>query len=667
MLRKKTLFLTLLALLLVPLIITFAPLLKHTEEKTSITHLEPRTADSKSGGGYIMDTEAPYSWIEISGSNYLTTASEADDDFSSIDISLDGWSFEFYETKYDTVYVSSNGYLTFGYDYPAETGGEIPGVGPNNNDTIALVWEDLDPSTGGSIYYQFGGSAPNRYLIIEYYHVVDFTQELQIGDCEVILYENGTILLQYKNLYDHIDPTIGLDHGDFTNYNYFDASEDLPLSSKAIKFTFDEMRNLTYSLKFEEDEEFVYRAESINHTAMDLYFGNTWEADWGFFANMSENDKMKINITSILDNNTHWDVDYDIWNWTGVSEDFDASADDVREIILRQEPLNYSSGDVLSYKFPFVLPNLTALWLAQANLFDWDIWEIEYENNISKITASTYTGDEILEQEAIYDENGILEVLEVRTYPYDFISMDMRNLNRVFRMVRIYNFSSPSYIGVAENQLYEYGVYFSAQNAPSTSSGMEGVDRINLRILSILGEDSSINRTIVLTDVEMRMSGMILGTFMWVTLANMRMLLYRNVSGFFENSDTMSFFPLLMPTNINWTEFAQIFEAEEEDVDSVDPLANGFVVTDLEGEETISYTYTSQGVLDVESNEYRGNEYFSIRLNDFSYDIDDGDDDDDDDDDENILNIPGVNLSLLLIVLSLSIIGLIWKLKKQTL
>ncbi|MFX1446102.1 MAG: hypothetical protein ACFFHV_22050, partial [Promethearchaeota archaeon] len=268
-----------------------------TNEAT-LLNVDLKASDTEeSGGGYIMDVDAIYAWIEINttGTN-MTEISSEDDDYQEISISSNGWSFPFYETSYDSVFVSTNGYLSFGDDKPRDLHGDIPGIGPHHIDIIALAWDDLNPEKGGDIFYQFFGTAPNRYLVIEYYQVVDYYDELPIGDCEVILYEHGNITLQYKNLYDHIYPTIGLDHGDLTNYNYYDP--DLPLTDKAINFTFNSMIEFEYGLTVNENDEFMYLTKEINHAEMDYYFGTLWEVDWGLLPDMNSNEIMKINITS---------------------------------------------------------------------------------------------------------------------------------------------------------------------------------------------------------------------------------------------------------------------------------------------------------------------------------------------------------------------------------
>ena len=164
-------------------------------------------SSSKNGYGYNLDTNTSYSWIEISQTGInMSDISEKDDYYQKIDIlSEGGWSFKFFNTIYNDIYVSTNGWMSFTNLGDTNTMIEdIPSSKLENIDCIALFGEDLNPCNfengGGDIFYNFSGIAPNRYLVIEYYQVFDFRDEALIGDFEAILYENGTIKFQYKNI-----------------------------------------------------------------------------------------------------------------------------------------------------------------------------------------------------------------------------------------------------------------------------------------------------------------------------------------------------------------------------------------------------------------------------------------------------------------------------------
>jgi len=83
-----------------------------------------------------------------------------------------GFDFEFFEETYDSVYVSSNGFITFlpGQDDGCCQGAPIPNQ-DNINGFIAAFWEDTNASVGGQIVYETVGSAPNRVFLLDYMDV----------------------------------------------------------------------------------------------------------------------------------------------------------------------------------------------------------------------------------------------------------------------------------------------------------------------------------------------------------------------------------------------------------------------------------------------------------------------------------------------------------------
>jgi len=119
-----------------------------------------------------IDNDAPsylvptYSWTDISTSGSLLGTG---DDVRFL-LALP-FTFKFYGTNYTNVYVSSNGWLSFGADpgTSAPTNTSIPNAGAPNRAVFAY-WDDLVVSTsnGGKIMYKAYGTSPNRYLIISW-------------------------------------------------------------------------------------------------------------------------------------------------------------------------------------------------------------------------------------------------------------------------------------------------------------------------------------------------------------------------------------------------------------------------------------------------------------------------------------------------------------------
>lgn len=145
-----------------------------------------------------------YGWVEISG---LGTPLSLSDDSISGDLPL-GFAFSFYGTDFTTVKVCSNGFLSFTSSVSYYTNDPIPDAGDPNN-LIAPYWDDLNPASGGTVYYY--ADAANSRFIVEWDAVVHYgTSDPQTF--QVILNADGTILFQYATTNGQNEATVGIEN-----------------------------------------------------------------------------------------------------------------------------------------------------------------------------------------------------------------------------------------------------------------------------------------------------------------------------------------------------------------------------------------------------------------------------------------------------------------------
>jgi len=173
-------------------------------EFTSPALLEPSDPDAY---GYVWDTVL-LSWIDPSGATSVTLNSSG---FAGpINI---GFSFPFYENTYTQVYVSSNGFVSFG-----EGSGSIANTGiPNEfspNNFIAPFWSDLELGDSGVISTMQDSDVNGPYFVVNYVGVSKNQSPTDLLTFQVILYDNGDIRFQYQTLTGDLNSTIGLEDGD---------------------------------------------------------------------------------------------------------------------------------------------------------------------------------------------------------------------------------------------------------------------------------------------------------------------------------------------------------------------------------------------------------------------------------------------------------------------
>jgi hypothetical protein len=145
-----------------------------------------------------------FAWQEISTTGTVLSQAQGDDAIAPINLSFP---FTFYGKTFNTVYVSSNGFLTFSPN----------GMNPYLNNalpsvfippyTIAGFFDDLFPNRQGNIYYLDDGNK----LIIEYKNV-----ELNPGAVtfQIVLDKNGIITYYYQSMVGTLtSATVGIQNG----------------------------------------------------------------------------------------------------------------------------------------------------------------------------------------------------------------------------------------------------------------------------------------------------------------------------------------------------------------------------------------------------------------------------------------------------------------------
>lgn len=120
---------------------------------------------TQSGGPRAFARPVPAAARTLTAPTSLTLA----DDQVSPAIALP-FPFTFFGNVFSSVYVSSNGFVTFDATTDAGccSGQLLPTSTLYPANLIALFWEDLNPSGGGTIRHQVLGTAPNREWVLDF-------------------------------------------------------------------------------------------------------------------------------------------------------------------------------------------------------------------------------------------------------------------------------------------------------------------------------------------------------------------------------------------------------------------------------------------------------------------------------------------------------------------
>jgi len=117
-----------------------------------------------------------------------------DDNLTTVSLPF---SFTFYGGSYDSVQVTTNGFISFAdFVSPTFFNEPIPSVFEPNN-AIYGFWDDLYVDDPSQILTATYGSAPERVFVIEYRDVPFYSDYAQRANFQIAIHETGEILLHY--------------------------------------------------------------------------------------------------------------------------------------------------------------------------------------------------------------------------------------------------------------------------------------------------------------------------------------------------------------------------------------------------------------------------------------------------------------------------------------
>jgi MYXO-CTERM domain-containing protein len=148
--------------------------------------------DSDEPGGPV------YTFEDLSASGAATPITLTDDDSELITMSF---AFPFYGTDYTQVGVNSNGGLFFGGGTWTTYSNQCLPSNSGPRRYVLPFWDDLNPSSGGQVYWEIRGNNPeNRRLIVQWDGVPRFGSSTDVQTFQAVLFESGAIEFRYENI-----------------------------------------------------------------------------------------------------------------------------------------------------------------------------------------------------------------------------------------------------------------------------------------------------------------------------------------------------------------------------------------------------------------------------------------------------------------------------------
>ncbi len=201
----------------------------------------PKASGGPDSYGYTW-ASVPVTWIDATGGTNTGLSGSSPYVTGAIPLPF---SFKYYDNIYSSVYITSYGYLSVQNNSTWLNQGHIPNTSSPNN-VIAPYWTPTYVGAGAWVRYLSGGVTPNRYFVVGWQNVAGGPPTDTIGgddtyQFEVILYESGNILFQYKNMSigggNWRCGTAGIENATGSIGLTSSAFCDLPSSITAVKFT----------------------------------------------------------------------------------------------------------------------------------------------------------------------------------------------------------------------------------------------------------------------------------------------------------------------------------------------------------------------------------------------------------------------------------------------
>ncbi len=188
--------------------------------------------------GYVYSSNqdgdaVTFDWVEISSTG--TNLNLSDEDSATVTLPF---VFKLYDDTTSTIHVQSNGGITFRDIKLSYFNHALPDT---NGTMIAVYWSDQNPSSHGGVYYQ---AFSDTMAVIEWYQVPEYSGTTY-NTYEVILWSDGRIRLQYLDINDYSDETVGIQSKDafstgngwFIQYVYDSIPDNhVPTDSSVIEF-----------------------------------------------------------------------------------------------------------------------------------------------------------------------------------------------------------------------------------------------------------------------------------------------------------------------------------------------------------------------------------------------------------------------------------------------
>ncbi|MCK4568590.1 MAG: hypothetical protein KAU48_14880, partial [Candidatus Thorarchaeota archaeon] len=174
---------------------------------------------------YIM-IEDIFTWYDAVTNGYQLFFS-GDDIYTTLSLPFD---YPFYDGIFDSVALSSNGWLSFGITNPYDLSGPpFPSSDPRYAYAIAPLWADLIAEANIYIW------ETSDWFVIQFDNY-DYLSGALAGTFQVVFHRSGQLSFNYLSTGSPLHGTVGLNHGDGIHYNSYPIADLAGESAFGLQF-----------------------------------------------------------------------------------------------------------------------------------------------------------------------------------------------------------------------------------------------------------------------------------------------------------------------------------------------------------------------------------------------------------------------------------------------
>ena len=224
-----------------------------------------------------MQIEDTYLWYDAV--NNGTNLGISGDDTYTLQY-LD-FEFYYYDTGFDWVAISSNGWLSFATSNPYDCVPEdYPSSNPRYAYSFAPIWQDLQADDNIWVW------STSEFFVVQYQNY-RYLGGTRLGTFQIVLHSSGVIQFNYQDLDSVYGGTVGLNYGDGIHYTSYQPAELNNVQNFGLTYTFND----------DESPEWVEVPGDITREAGTFFTYNLYVSD-------------NIGITSFTVNDTsHFTID----------------------------------------------------------------------------------------------------------------------------------------------------------------------------------------------------------------------------------------------------------------------------------------------------------------------------------------------------------------------